>query len=91
MMRKVCPKCQIGTEISEISYPESRHTRMRITPNIIKGKIQLDTYDADVKEEWCEYSDVSQPPDYYCVNCAHHFQDAMSWDDVWEQMVWRKR
>lgn len=88
---KVCPECKISTEVTEITYPHTRHVRMRITPDRVDDKLQIDTYDADVKEEWCEYGLYDQEADYYCVNCDHHFYKAACWDDVWKQMVWRKK
>jgi hypothetical protein len=64
---------------------------MKMLPQRIESKLSLDTYTADIAEEWCEYANKTHVADYYCVNCDYQYTDAYTWDDVWEQMVWRKK
>ena len=92
MMRKVCPSCKDCDQVTEVSYPETRHVRAWITPDVDKNdKVILNDFDLDVREEWCEFTTDAQEPDYFCVECGHHYRQAVTFDDVWNEMVWRKR
>ena len=90
MMRKVCPKCKKCNEVTKTSYPSEHYERVTLSPYTENGKLKLDDHDLDTEEEWSEFNDYSPDPDIQCSGCGYVY-DGISFEEAWEQMVWRKR
>lgn len=90
-MHKVCPKCKKCDEVTETAFPSERYTRFTLSPQRNeKNKIVLDWFDTEVEEEWSDFNDFSPDPIYECSKCGYTYV-ADSWEDVWNEMVWRKK
>lgn len=90
MMRKVCPKCKKCDEVTKTSYPAEHYERVTLSPYKEKGKYGLTDFDLDTEEEWSEYNDNFPDPVIECSDCGYVY-DGMSFEDAWNEMVWRKR
>lgn len=88
-IRKVCPSCKKCDEVTEISYPATRISKMSLSPKRKDGKLILDSFYTDVEDEWCDYDMDARDPSYICSCCDYEYYSG-TWNDVWEEMVWRK-
>lgn len=90
MMKKVCPKCKKSDEVTKTSFPAEHYERMTLSPFTEGGKLVLGECDFDVEEEWSDYDDHCPDPLYNCSVCNYTYE-ANSYQDCWDQMVWRSR
>lgn len=89
MTRKVCPNCKQSDEIVEVSYPTVHYERITFSPQ--RGSEDSDDFDMDIEEEWNDYDAEGPDREFYCANCDYQYKNIHTYDDIWEQMVWRKK